>query len=107
MSGPPALGRTGPLLYNRGAIGRANWASGHAKRPAAFPRSQPGGPIMLNRAYWYFSYLGLMTVWASFIMGFRHAPDAPLRNVVLNILLYGVFIVIHILLTMPHMNLTH
>jgi protein-S-isoprenylcysteine O-methyltransferase Ste14 len=59
---------------------------------------------MFHRAYWYFSYLGLMTVWASFIMGFRHEPGAPARNTLINILLYGVFIAIHIVLTMPRVK---
>ena len=56
---------------------------------------------MFKRAYWLFAHLGLMTFTASFIMGFRHAPDAPLANLVWNVILYGAFIAIHILMTMP------
>ena len=32
---------------------------------------------MINRLYWAFSYLGLMTVSAAFIAGFRHDAGAP------------------------------
>jgi protein-S-isoprenylcysteine O-methyltransferase Ste14 len=56
---------------------------------------------MIKRAYWIFSYLGLMTIWASFIMGFRYQRDAPAANLWFNVLLYAVFIAIHIALTMP------
>jgi protein-S-isoprenylcysteine O-methyltransferase Ste14 len=56
---------------------------------------------MINRAYWVFSYLGLMTIWASFIMGFRHSDDAPMSNLWINLVLYAVFIAVHIALTMP------
>jgi methanethiol S-methyltransferase len=56
---------------------------------------------MINRAYWAFSYLGLMTVWASFIMGFRHEHDAPIGNLGFNILIYAAFIAVHIVMTMP------
>jgi methanethiol S-methyltransferase len=56
---------------------------------------------MINRAYWIFSYLGLMTVWASFITGFRHDHNAPARNLWINLALYAVFIVPHIVMTMP------
>jgi hypothetical protein len=31
---------------------------------------------MFKRVYWLFSFLGLTTVWASFILGFRYQPDA-------------------------------
>jgi hypothetical protein len=56
---------------------------------------------MFKRVYWLFSFLGLTTVWASFILGFRYQPDAPTRNVVFDILIYAVFIAIHIVMTMP------
>ncbi|HEY4234995.1 MAG TPA: methyltransferase [Lacipirellulaceae bacterium] len=56
---------------------------------------------MINRAYWLFSYLGLMTVWASFITGFRHNPDAPISNIWFDIALYVAFIAPHIVMTMP------
>lgn len=56
---------------------------------------------MLRRAYWLFGHLGLMTLSASFIMGFRYASDAPLSNYWFNILLYAAFVVVHIVMTMP------
>ncbi len=56
---------------------------------------------MFKRAYWFFAYFGLMTVWASFIMGFRYEPEAPAANIVFDILLYAVFVVVHIGMTMP------
>lgn len=56
---------------------------------------------MFKRVYWVFAYLGLMTLSASFIMGFRYAADAPLSNYAFNILLYAGFIAVHIVMTMP------
>jgi protein-S-isoprenylcysteine O-methyltransferase Ste14 len=56
---------------------------------------------MINRAYWVFSYLGLMTVWASFIMGFRHDHEAPAVNLWINFALYAAFFAPHIVMTMP------
>ena len=58
---------------------------------------------MFKTAYWYFSYLGLMIIWAAFILGFRYDPNAPAANAVFNIALYGVFIAVHIAMTMPAM----
>jgi protein-S-isoprenylcysteine O-methyltransferase Ste14 len=56
---------------------------------------------MFKRVYWLFGYLGLMTLSASFIMGFRYAADAPLANYAFNILLYAGFVAVHIVMTMP------
>ena len=56
---------------------------------------------MIKRVYWGFSYLGLMTIWASFIMGFRHSDDAPIGNLWFNLAIYAAFIAVHIALTMP------
>jgi methanethiol S-methyltransferase len=61
---------------------------------------------MIHRTYWVFSYLGLMTFWASFIMGFRHDPDAPASNIWFNILIYAAFIAVHIALTIPAVKRT-
>ena len=55
---------------------------------------------MFKHCYWLFSFLGLMTVWASFIMGFRYDAEAPIGNLVFDVLIYAVFIAIHILMTM-------
>jgi len=56
---------------------------------------------MFTGAYWLFSYLGLMVVTASFIMGFRYAPEAPIGNLWFNIVLYLAFALVHIVMTMP------
>ncbi len=56
---------------------------------------------MFKNLYWLFSHLGLMTVSAAFIMGFKHDAQAPPENLYFNIVLYTVFIVIHILMTIP------
>lgn len=56
---------------------------------------------MFRNLYWLFSHLGLMTVSAAFIMGFKHDSQAPFENLYFNIVLYAVFITIHILMTMP------
>ncbi|MFQ5659419.1 MAG: methyltransferase family protein [Gammaproteobacteria bacterium] len=56
---------------------------------------------MFKRIYWLFSHLGVMALSASFIMGFRYAPEAPVRNLVVDVLIYLAFIVVHIVMTMP------
>jgi protein-S-isoprenylcysteine O-methyltransferase Ste14 len=56
---------------------------------------------MTKFAYWLFSYLGIMIVWAAFAMSFRYDPNAPIRNLAFNILLYGGFLALHIAMTMP------
>jgi protein-S-isoprenylcysteine O-methyltransferase Ste14 len=56
---------------------------------------------MLTRAYWAFAFLGLMTIWASFILGFRYEPEAPSSNITFNLLLYAAFIIVHIIMTTP------
>jgi protein-S-isoprenylcysteine O-methyltransferase Ste14 len=57
--------------------------------------------VMFKGLYWLFSYLGVMTFSAAFVAGFRHEPDAPLGNLLFNVLAYTAFISIHILMTMP------
>ncbi|MEX2092409.1 MAG: methyltransferase [Pirellulales bacterium] len=56
---------------------------------------------MFKRAYWLFSYLGLMVVSASFIMGFRYQPAAPLANLWFDLALYAAFAAVHIVMTTP------
>ena len=56
---------------------------------------------MINRLYWAFSYLGLMTASAAFIAGFGYDPAAPLGNLVFDVALYAAFIAVHIVMTMP------
>lgn len=55
----------------------------------------------MARLYWAFSYLGLMTVSAAFITGFRYDAAAPVGNLVYNVALYAVFIAVHIVMTTP------
>ncbi|MFQ5683718.1 MAG: methyltransferase family protein [Candidatus Binatia bacterium] len=56
---------------------------------------------MFRNIYWFFSHLGLMTVSASFILGFSYDAQAPMKNISFDILLYAAFIAIHILMTVP------
>lgn len=56
---------------------------------------------MFKHLYWLFAYLGVMTLSAAFIMGFRHGADAPLMNLYFNVSLYAGFIAVHIIMTMP------
>lgn len=56
---------------------------------------------MLRTFYWLFSHLGLMTVSAAFITGFRHDAEASISNLYFNLLIYAAFIVVHIVMTMP------
>jgi len=56
---------------------------------------------MSRHAYWLFSHLGLMATTASFFMGFRHDPGAPLGNLGFDLLLYAAFIAVHIVMTTP------
>jgi protein-S-isoprenylcysteine O-methyltransferase Ste14 len=52
-------------------------------------------------AYWWFGHLGLMVVSAAVILGFRHAADAPALNYGWNLLLYGAYIAVHLVMTRP------
>lgn len=56
---------------------------------------------MLRRLYWLFAFLGMMSLSASFIIGFKHDGTAPLQNLYFNIGIYVAFIVVHIVMTMP------
>ena len=56
---------------------------------------------MFQNLYWYFSHLGLMAVTTSFIMGFKYSAQAPIENLYFNIVIYVVFILVHIVMTMP------
>ncbi|MGD9635177.1 MAG: isoprenylcysteine carboxylmethyltransferase family protein [Pirellulales bacterium] len=56
---------------------------------------------MFRTAYWLFSYLGLMTVAAAFLVGFRYEPSAPLANLWYDLALYAAFALVHIVMTMP------
>ena len=56
---------------------------------------------MFRILYWLFSHLGLMTVSAFFIIGFKHEAQASPGNIYFNMLVYAIFIAIHIVMTMP------
>ncbi len=56
---------------------------------------------MFSQLYWFFSYLGLMVLAASFVLGFRHEAGAPVSNILFNLGLYAVYIAVHIVMTMP------
>ena len=45
---------------------------------------------MFKRLYWLFSYLGVMTLSAAFLMGFRYEPGAPVENAIFGLVLFGV-----------------
>jgi protein-S-isoprenylcysteine O-methyltransferase Ste14 len=60
-----------------------------------------GEHVVARGLYWVFSYLGLMSVTAAFIMGFRHEPGAPLANLAFDLALYGAFIAVHLVMTLP------
>ena len=56
---------------------------------------------IVRTTYMLFALLGLMSLSASFIIGFRWDPAAPAGNTLFNIELYVVFITLHIVMTMP------
>ncbi len=56
---------------------------------------------MFRILYWLFSHLGLMTVSAFFIIGFKQDAQASPGNIYFNMLIYAIFIAIHIVMTMP------
>src|SRR5262245_61397390 len=60
-----------------------------------------GEIAMFKAGYWLFSHLGLMVITASYIMGFRHAAEAPAANLWFNVTIYAAFIAFHIVMTMP------
>ena len=63
--------------------------------------SRAGRGLVIDRLYWAFAHLGLMTASAAFIAGFGHDSGAPLGNLVFDVALYVVFIAVHIVMTMP------
>jgi len=56
---------------------------------------------VFNKLYWFFSYLGLMVLAASFVMGFRYEAGAPVGNILFNLGLYAIYIAVHIVMTLP------
>ena len=56
---------------------------------------------MFAKIYALFTYLGVMALPASFIIGFKYDPTAPTSNYVYDIVLYLIYIGIHFIMTMP------
>src|SRR5262245_10378812 len=53
------------------------------------------------RAYSWFSHLGLMTVSAALLVGFRHDPSAPASNYLYDAILYGIYVALHYVMMTP------
>jgi hypothetical protein len=53
----------------------------------------------MRTVYRSFAYFGLGSIFAALLYGFRFAPGAPAGNFVFDIVLYGVFVVPHLLMT--------
>lgn len=56
---------------------------------------------MVARAYWLFAFLGVMTLAASYIWGFRYDPAASTDNYTYNVLLYLAWAAVHLVMTRP------
>ena len=56
---------------------------------------------MSRSLYGVFAYLGVVTLPAAFLLGFRHEPGAPIGNLYFNVIIYSIFIAVHIAMTMP------
>jgi protein-S-isoprenylcysteine O-methyltransferase Ste14 len=56
---------------------------------------------MIRIAYASFAYLGLMTLPAIFITGFRHDAAAPAANLWFNLAIYAAYITVHYVMTVP------
>ena len=55
----------------------------------------------MTRLYSSFVFLGLMAVPASFLIGWRFDPGAPVGNYVFNFLAFMLFMAIHIIMLLP------
>jgi hypothetical protein len=55
----------------------------------------------MSIAYRCIAYLGLFSLFAALLLGFRYDPTASTINYLINILLYGVFAVPHLIMTTP------
>lgn len=53
------------------------------------------------RVYGWFASLGLMTVSAAMLVGFRHDPSAPALNYLWNALLFGAYVAVHYAMMTP------
>ncbi len=64
---------------------------------APISASSAGGAY--RTLYRLFGYFGLFSIFGSLMYGFRYNPEAPAMNYGWNVLLYGVFIVPHLIMT--------
>src|SRR5712691_8101288 len=55
--------------------------------------------FLSKSAYRVFAYFGLFSFFGPILYGFQHDPDAPAENFGYNLLLYGIFIVPHLIMT--------
>jgi protein-S-isoprenylcysteine O-methyltransferase Ste14 len=55
----------------------------------------------MRTLYWWFGHLGLMAVGAAVILGFRWASEAPALNYLYDLLLYGAYMGVHLVMTRP------
>jgi protein-S-isoprenylcysteine O-methyltransferase Ste14 len=53
----------------------------------------------VTRLYRVFSYFGLMSIFAALLYGFRYDANAPWRNYVFDVLLYGTWAAVHLAMT--------
>jgi protein-S-isoprenylcysteine O-methyltransferase Ste14 len=62
-----------------------------------------GSPSFPDRIFTFlyriFAYFGLGALFAIFIFGFRHDPEAPTSNYAFNVVLYAIFIFPHLIMT--------
>jgi protein-S-isoprenylcysteine O-methyltransferase Ste14 len=57
------------------------------------------GAAVYKNIYRVFAYFGLFSISGTLVFGFRFAADAPVANYGFNLLLYGLFIVPHLIMT--------
>ena len=56
---------------------------------------------LMRIVYWWFGHLGLMAVGAAVILGFRHAAGAPVAHYAYDLVLYGAYMSVHLVMTRP------
>jgi protein-S-isoprenylcysteine O-methyltransferase Ste14 len=57
------------------------------------------GRCAMTVVYRVFSYFGLLSIFGALLFGFRHDPTAPWRNYLFNLVLYGAWVTVHLLMT--------
>ena len=69
-----------------------------AQSPVSHEPTEAASPFY-SHAYRVFAYFGVMTVLGSLLFGFRYSPTAPAGNYLIGLLLYGVFVAPHLVMT--------